>query len=322
MSARGDDEKQILAFLDFWGDFPYLLDASRFLPDQHDALIVDKGLHNPVSGYAAKRDFYLWAASRNKQLIPVVSWAVGDPTREIVQCAVQLERTYPKVAAYVDMNAGKSEIDKITRVLDAVEKPEQMIIVLSVGDKSPPDLSQNGALFTLVAQLRGYGISRIVLLSTAFPSDKPPSGTSRVVTCLDLVWQNAAKKVLDGVEFVYGDFGATNPTSPLDYVPGMPVIPFANVLINSEWHQIRDGKDKEFFVYPNIASAVRILPGYQGDDFCWATREIARIASKSDNKYGNNGTWNGYKINQHVCAVLDEIGGAKLGAPEDSEDLL
>jgi hypothetical protein len=321
MNVRGDDDKQVSAFLDNWGDSPFLLEVSRFLPDQHDLLIVNGSLHSPEGGYAAKRAFYDWATARNSALIPVVSWANGDPTREVVQCAVQLERQYRKVAVIVDMNSGKEEIDKITRILDAIDKPENLLIILSVGEKSPPSLGLNGELFTLIAQIKAYGINRAVLLSTAFPSDKPPSGTSRVVTCLDLVWQKAAQKMMDGVEFIYGDFGTTNPTSPLEYIPGMPVIPFASVLINSEWYQIREGKDKEFFVYPNIAASIRSLPGYQGDEFCWAAREIARIASKTDNKYGNNGTWNGYRINQHICAALTEIGGVMPGSSEDAEDI-
>jgi len=319
MNVRGDDDKQVVAFLDNWGNFPFLLDVSRFSPDQHDELIVSGGLHSPASGYQAKRDFYDWARGRNASIVPVVSWATGDSTREIVQCAVQLERSYDTVAVVVDMSAGKAETEKVTRILDAVENPAKLLIILNIGVKSPPDLSPNGELFTTITQIRTYGITRAALLSTAFPSDKPPSGTSRIVTCLDILWQKAAQTILDNFELIYGDFGATNPTSPLEYIPGMPVIPFANILIDSGWNQFRDGKDKEFFVYPNIADAIRALPGYQGDSFCWATREIGRIASRVDAKYGNNGTWNGYKINQHICAILSELGATMHGSLEDTE---
>lgn len=66
------------------------------------------------------------------------------------------------------------------------------------------------------------------------------------------------------------------------------------------------GGDKEFVNYIEIADEIRRLPGYHGDGFCWATREYTRIVATSTN-YGNNGTWNGYRINQHICAMLKSI---------------
>lgn len=323
MRARGKDDKQVTSFLECWGNYPFLLDVSRFFPDKQDQLIVNQSLHASDNGFEARRGFYAWAAGLNRKLIPVVSWESGDPTREIVQFAVILHQQYESTAVVVDMNSGLTEIEKVTRILDAVADPRKLIIVLDFGERSPPNLTSSGELILTMQKLHTYGINQVVLLSTAFPQDKPPSGSTRVVTCVDLVWQNASKKLVDGVKFIYGDYGATSPNSPLDYIPGMPVIPFANVLIDSEWHQIRDGKDKEFFVYPDIAMKVRLLPNYQGDEFCWATREIARIASKVDGKYGNNGTWNGFKTNHHICAVLDEIGpgGRKVGGSGDEDEI-
>lgn len=68
----------------------------------------------------------------------------------------------------------------------------------------------------------------------------------------------------------------------------------------------RKGGNKEFANYIEIAQEVRNLPGYHGDDFCWATREYSRIVATSTG-YGNNGTWNGYRINQHICAMILSI---------------
>jgi hypothetical protein len=320
MHVRGKDDKQVVAFLDGWGDFPYFLEISRFAPDVDDALIVNGGLHSPLNAYQAKRQFFDWARKKNGTIIPVVSWAPGDPAREIVQCAVLLENTYERVAVQIDMNAAQSEIDKVTRILDAVSTPQNLIILLNMAQKSPPDLAITAPLSLLIGQLRSYGISRYVLLSTSFPDEKPPSGTVKIAPCLDLLWQKTIKTMIKDVEFIYGDYGATNPTSALEYIPGMAVIPFANYLIKTEWTQIRQGKDKEFFIYQQIAAAIQLLPGYHGDDFCWATREIGRIAKGVDNKNGNNGTWNGYKINQHICEALNYLGSPGASAQPAYQD--
>lgn len=323
MHARGNDDKQITTFLNNWGNFPYLLDVSRFAPDIDDKFITEGDLLSPFNAYSAKQKFFTWAKTINDALIPVVSWAAGDSTREIVQCAVALEKTYPEIAIQIDLNSATSEINKITNILDAVKDPLKILILLNIAQKTPPDLAATAPLSQLIAQLRSYSISKYVLLSTSFPEDKPPSGTSRVVDCTDISWQKTYQAMMKDIVFIYGDYGATNPTSALEYIQGMPVIPFANYLIKNEWTQIREGKDKEFSIYQKIANDIQKLPGYHGDGFCWATKEISRIAKAVDGKNGNNGTWNGFKINQHICEILNNLGNFGVSsAPSYNDDEL
>jgi len=108
----------------------------------------------------------------------------------------------------------------------------------------------------------------------------------------------------------------------MEYIRGMPVLPFACYYTPTEWWQRRKGSDKEFVRYVEIAQEIRTLPGYHGDDFCWATREYSRIVATSTG-YGNNGTWNGYRINQHICAMIQSIEDADNDFDDlDPDDLL
>ncbi|MGO2202092.1 beta family protein, partial [Pseudomonas helleri] len=158
----------------------------------------------------------------------------------------------------------------------------------------------------LLKQLNGYNLQSLVLLSTSFPIDKPASNTSRSSACYDVAWQSNIDRNGISPSPIYGDYAATNPTAPMEYIPGMPVLPFGCYYTPTEWWQRRKGGNKEFVNYIEIAREVRNLPGYHGDDFCWATREYSRIVTTSTG-YGNNGTWNGYRINQHICAMILSI---------------
>lgn len=321
MNVRGNDDKQVASFLENWGDYPFLMEISRFPSDQNDQIIVEKKLHASLNAFEAKRTFFDWVKGKNSALIPVVSWAAGDPARDIVQCAVQLTRKFQTVAVQIDMSMPQAELDKMSRILDAVEDYKQLLFVLDFGQKVPPDLTPSSPTQGILTQLRTYGIKQAVLLSTSYPEDKPVSGSTRRVPSTDQAWQGALQRMVFDIDFIFGDYGATNPNNALEYVVGMAVIPFANYFAGQVWTQYRRGKDKEFHQYKQIAADIRSQSDYHGDQFCWATKEIGRIALSTDGKHGSNGTWNGFKINQHICCTLDDLNGLKNTAPaNDDED--
>jgi len=165
----------------------------------------------------------------------------------------------------------------------------------------------------MMLKIDGYALEGICLLSTSYPADKPPSNTPRMVQCSDPEWQANAQALELRTKKIYGNFGATNPTAPMEFINGMVILPFANYYIAPEWWQRRKGGDREFFNYIEIAKEIRRLPGYHNDGYCWANREIFRISklpANADAGYGGNGQWNGIKINQHICVVIDQLSSA------------
>ncbi|WP_250492563.1 beta family protein [Caballeronia sp. GAWG1-1] len=305
LAMRGKNLRHLDAFFQSWGDTSFYLDISRFISDASDPFLVEHRLNDFKEGFQAKRKFYEACVVKNKALVPVVGWADGDPTRAVVQCALILASEFKRIAVRIDVDfTGPRQWGAAQNILNSVADPSIVDLLIDFRKiSSHPLIGPGSWLNTLITEASAYGVRSIVLISTSFPDDKPASGSARGVACLDLVWQTSARVARPDTRLVYGDYGATNPTGTMEFVPGMPVIPFANYLMPLEWWQTRQGGDKAFHQYTEIAQLIRNLPGYHGDDFCWATREISRIATTGA-QYGNNGTWNGYRINQHVCAVL------------------
>ncbi|CAM2187655.1 Beta protein [Burkholderia cepacia] len=325
LSMRGNDERHLDTFASNWGGTPFYLDVSRFPTDANDQYLIQNALNSPNNAYAAKRAFYVATRAKNNALIPVIGWADGDSSRDVVQCALQLAAEFPRVALRVEVARDLArQWPTAQNVLNSVTDPSAVDVIIDFRKLADiPLLTPGGWLDRLVRDIHAYRVARVIIVSTSFPDDKPASGTSRTVACLDLTWQLAFQATLGDLPLIYGDYAATNPTGVMDFIPGMPVIPFANYLVPTEWWQIRQGGDKEFHHYTGIAATIRAIPGYHGDGFCWATREIARIAASGTN-YGNNGTWNGFRVNQHICAVLQYLasrGAPPVGAEFDDEDL-
>lgn len=321
LNMRGNDDRHLVTFLSNWGNNKFLLDISRLSSDVAEEFIQDNDLHNPADGFSNKISFFQQVYATNQSLIPVISWTDSDPQRDVVQCALKLSAGFKTIALRVACTSSPSPTswNRLKVILDAVPSPERVIVVLDFGTTPPTAIETGSPFHHSLLDLAGYQPMLICLLSSSFPSDKPPSNASRTVPCQDIMWQSLAQDLPLDVELVYGDYAATNPSAAMEYIKGMPILPFANYYMPVEWWQKRKGSDKEFFNYVELAKDIRSLSGYHGDDFCWATREFKRIAT-SGTSYGNNGTWNGYKINQHICAMLEQL---KMKPTEfDIEDLI
>jgi hypothetical protein len=254
-------------------------------------------------------EFFENVRQRNDKIIPTVSWRGLPQRRDVIQFALALERNYQTIAIRIDMAGqdNQSQTSLLLNILDALSTHEATWVLLDFGVITQSGDLTNSALLTQVLQsLRGLHLAGLSVLTTSFPSNKPAPGSSRSVTSLDFVAQNLINTSDLATPLTYGDYAATNPTAAIDYIPGMQVIPFANYLTCGEWWQTRRGNDKEFSAYVPIAQEICDLPGFHGADFCWANTEIDRIASGKGGT-GNNGTWNGIRINQHICAMLDYL---------------
>lgn len=332
LMMRGKDTKYIDNFLQRWGASSFYLDTSRYKIDENDDFLLSSKVNNPNNAFKNKFDFYQSCKSKNSSLIPTVGWKKDDPPREIVQFALNLEASYDLFAIRFDASRDDSyNLNLVRNILNSVKNPNRIDVIIDYGKEASAATAPSNVAAIANELFNIYGVRQVILLSTSFPEDKPTPGTSRYKTCNDLIWQlsfiNAAKRK----DLIYGDYAATSPDSVVDYIPGMPVIPFANYLEGFEWWQGRKGKDKEFINYIDLANDIIGLPGYHGDNFCWATKEISRIAKLpaiQGEKYGSNGSWNGYKVNQHICAILDKFSKIKTapagtqggGQADDDED--
>jgi hypothetical protein len=304
LSMRGK-ERNLNDFLGSWGDHPYLMDVSRSPQDIAEEVIAERDLHNPANHFERKRVWLAELKTKNKSLIPVVSWLDTDYARDVIQQARLLLTDFEIIAIRVICTAEitGASWDRAISILDAMPTPEKIIVILDFGDKSPISTINGGTLDHSLSILDGYGVHSATLISSSFPSQKPQSGSSSTATCHDIVWQTEAKQLNTSINLIYGDYAGTNPGAAVEYIPGMAVIPFASYYAPNEWWLKRLGRDKEFENYVQLARDIRQLPDYHGDDFCWATREYGRI-SQTNEKYGNNGVWNGLRANQHICATL------------------
>jgi hypothetical protein len=318
LEMRGDDDRHLQTFLTNWTEHPFFLDVSRVTKDVAEVFITTNDLHNPNGAFENKRRFFADVTGINQNVIPVVSWVDDDPQRAVIQSALALQGDFQNIAIRVTCpeKPTATSWNRLLSILDALESPETATVILDFGATSPANTASGSDFNLSLRQLNSYQIRNLVLVSTSFPIDKPASNSSRSSACYDVAWQSRVD--INGIEsnIIYGDYAATNPTAPMEYVPGMPVLPFGCYYTPTEWWQRRKGANKEFVKYVEIAQEIRNLPGYHGDEFCWATREYSRIVATSTN-YGNNGTWNGYRINQHICAMIQSI----VDAGNDFDDL-
>ena len=315
LDMRGSDEKHLQTFYECWTQSPFFLDVSRITADAKDAYIVNEDLHNPANAFSAKKKLFDRVFRTNKKMIPVISWRDTDEQRQVVQLALHLNAKHERIAVRVTANSKPSEaaMTRLLAILDSIQSLETTTVIFDYGSTHPADLSAGSEFHKMLIKVDGYGLEGVCLLSTSYPADKPPSNTSRMVQCSDPEWQLNAQALELKTKIIYGDFGATNPTAPMDFINGMVILPFANYYIPPEWWQRRKGGDREFFNYIEIAKEVRNLPGYHNDDYCWANREISRISrlpANADAGYGSNGLWNGIRTNQHICVIIDQLSSA------------
>lgn len=321
LNLRGDNLNHINRFASQWGDYPFMFDISRFAADEDCQLILQHGLNSPEAHFASKRAMFDYVKGLNDQMIPVVGWQETDSLRDITQFLLGLDRDYGHIAIRVSLPQANA-VTVLRSLLATAPDTSKISVVLdfeSIARNGVPDAGPRGDVAALIQECAALGVRNIVLLSSSFPVDRPVNGTARLVPCADIVWQQQLRRHFEGLPIVYGDYGATDPNANVDFVPGMSIIPFANYYLPLEWWQKRLGRDKEFENYVTLAEEICSLASFHGEGFCWATREIVRIATTGD-QYGSNGKWNAYKINQHICAQLDVLRAPAYGVVEEEDE--
>ncbi len=323
LEMRGKEtDKHFKSFQDNWGDTPFFLDfSSTELEDKTKTEWISQ-LLSAEQAFSNKRDFFD-EARKNSTFIPVISWQPNDSSREVVQFSLKVEQQFNELAIRVNMNSS-SAWQVACSILDSLSSPSNTTIILDFQDKSREITTESSkATGNKISTLSAYSPKRLVLLSTSFPSQKPAANSTASVASLDYSVQHLIKSASKiSCPVIYGDYAASNPFDTIDFIPGMIILPFACYFYPFEWWMRRLGGNKEFIKYRDIAKEIRVLPYYHGDNYCWATKEIARIATltpSDDQGHGANGTWNGYKSNQHMCVMLDYL-QSPVSSPTGSLD--
>lgn len=246
LDMRGNDERHLQAFLQAWVEHPYFLDVSRATKDMAEEFIFSRDLHSSANAFERKRQFYGEVSAINGNLIPVVSWLDDDPQRQVIQSALLLQRDFARIAIRVacPIRPTTTSWSRLLAILDALERPERVTVILDFGATSPSSTASGADFDVSLRQLNSYEVGSVVLLSTSFPIDKPASNSSRSSACYDVAWQSRVDRRNINSTVVYGDYAATNPTAPMEYIRGMPVLPFACYYTPTEWWQRRKGEDK------------------------------------------------------------------------------
>lgn len=315
IEMRGKEtDPHLRTFLDQWGDTSFFFDFSL----AESATTTDPWFSNLLlqnDAFKTKRNF-LSALSNHPNLIPVISWQEQDTLRNVTQFALRVEERFSEIAIRINMQDEKAW-PTATSVLSAVREPENITIILDYQD-SPPNPS---AALKVIGEIKTIKVKRFVLLSTSFPNSRPPSGNEITALCTDIDWQSQVKLKAEA-EIIFGDYAANTRFSTMEYRAGMVVIPSACYFSPPEWWLRREGTDKEFIRFRDIAKALVTKPFFHGEDYCWATQEIVRISQlppSTTGGHGTNGNWNGYKSNQHICAMLDYLASPSIEESEDNE---
>lgn len=332
ISARGS-LKGILDFATKWGDHYFWIDSSRFGQDTEDP--IANPANQDTNNFENKFKMFSEIQSKNAKTLPILGFRSGDNQRSVVQLGRKLLDHFPLIGLRLE-GADKileKNIATARAFLNAIDDKDfkRTILIVDLWSTTEmPSLQEEGALQKMLTLLDEYPLNHVVTLSTSWPDTRPERGMGVWAPCIDPLWQAIIHAQLSerGIKCFYGDYAATNPIKDLlDFDPAKmsQPIPFAGYYTATSWYQERQGAGGENEKFRDIARAFQKLPGYHKDNFCWGTRAIAAIASSTRESPGNMAFWNKIRINQHICAMIDDLEGGllqKIISPQDPDDLV
>ncbi|WP_334323725.1 beta family protein [Gilliamella apicola] len=307
INTRGELKNDYLFknFLLEWGEYPFLVDTSLIAPDMYDKYNQVNGLLDHSNAFQRKYDFYEKILQVNPNLIPVISILPTSTMRDNVHFLFKLQnRQYKKIAIRVT-DLSENSINNLFTLLASSSDPNSILVLYDIGsivDKNinTIQIELSNILQSLSNLYSGLNVS---VISTSFPSQKTPNrDVWEEIPNLDLPLYFNLKSSFPGINLIYGDYGATNPTSPMEYIPGMQIIPCVTYYDNYHWYQMKTGNSHEFNKFVDLANCLVSESFYHGNNFSWGDSQIYQIANKII-KNGNSGTWNGIRINQHITSI-------------------
>lgn len=297
-------------------------------------LIVDLGLDDPNNGFANRKSFYLDLQSTHDGIIPSISWeGVQASRRDVLRFALELLNDFEIIAIRICLWDERSDhqknLDYTKAILDIADDQEKVWLLLDQGPlEHPNDLITSGKINDYLRLIDSTHLKGWAVISTSFPEQRPNSGSWRNRGSFDYAAQSSLSTTNTSSIRAYGDYASSALGSATGYILGMRIIPFASYLYNFEWWLSRKGSDKEYIKYVELASDMLNLPQFQGASFCWANENydrISKLGSAAQKGYGNSGTWNGYRLNQHITEIVRCINtygfpASRTTPPSEEED--
>lgn len=307
INTRGELKNDYLFnnFLPNWGKHPFLVDASLIAPDMYDEYNQANGLLDHSNAFQHKYDFYEKILQVNPNLIPVISILPTSTMRDNIHFLFKLQnRPYTKIAIRVtDLSA--NSINNLFALLASSSDQNSILILCDIGSIVGENINAiQSQLSNILQDLSiSYSGLNVSVISTSFPPQKTQNkDVWEVIPNLDLPLYFNLKSSFKEINLIYGDYGSTNPTSAIEYVPGMQIIPCVTYYDNYYWYQMKTGSSHEFNKFVDLANCIISEPFYHGNGFSWGDTYINAIATQSSGN-GNSGTWNGIRINQHVTSI-------------------
>ncbi|ULH09601.1 hypothetical protein MF265_16685 [Serratia marcescens] len=308
-------------FLQSWGDREFLVDVSRGDSDANSEYNEHYKLNKQDNGYSGRVEYFKRIKENNKNIIPTISWNSNDNLRNILRFSLNLESYFDKIAINIHIK-NENSLKNARLILSAIERPHKAKVILnleSINEEYKPNESKISEIIDEL--INDYSIEDIILASSSFPDSKPKERDIWVTTeCKDMTWQiPLIFKYRSKVKVHYGDYAATSPNAATDYIIGMQIIPCVTYFRIGYWHQMKSGNDKQFEKFVELAQKIVNSAFYHNDSFCAANESISTIA-KTGEKYGTSGTWNGYKMNQHISECLNILNHLNSSWSEDTDE--
>lgn len=206
-----------------------------------------------------------------------------------------------------DISDHHKNLDYTKAVLDVVRDPGKVWLLIDYGPlREITEISTSRKTASFLKIIDSIRLAGWSIISTSFPAQRPAPGTVQRAEMLDYAAQSLIKTQNQTSIRAYGDYASSTLGSATRYMPGMVVIPFGTYLSDFEWWLCRDGESLEYKKYIDIAKKLVNLPQFDGATYCWANENYTRISKlppTATRNYGTNGTWNGYRLNQHITEI-------------------
>ncbi|KML46586.1 hypothetical protein VL15_35135 [Burkholderia cepacia] len=298
------------------GDRPYMLDLSKDLQHQNDAV---RDLLNPEKGFAQ----WLTFLKNVPQVVPVVQFSSDARVRDIVRQAQAIERDGRQPVFRV--RNYQSDLDHTLAALYALDMPENALIVIDAGyirDLSTKRI-KSGVLESVLKSLNRIveevpEASR-VLAGTSYPRsvtqflDKGVESSGKIDMLEHVLYEEIGSDIV-----MYGDHASIHSVVYDDAV-GM-FIPRLDIPTDHSWYFERRPRRKgDAFV--EIAQQVLFdFPELESES-SWGAQMIKNTAQEKGDQIAGAVTAISVRVNLHITYQLFAL-GKRSNEPNDEDDWL
>lgn len=298
------------------GDRPYMLDLSKDLQHQNDAV---RELLNPEKGFARWLDF----VKETPEIVPVVQFSADARVRDVVRQAQAIEREGRRTV--FRLRNYQSDLDQALAALYALDAPENALIIIDAGyirDLSTKRI-KSGVLESVLKS-----INRIVeevpeasrvLAGTSYPRsvtqflDKGVETSGKIDMLEHVLYEEIGSDIV-----MYGDHVSIH-SVVYDDASGI-FIPRIDVPGDHFWNFERRPKRKGD-AFAEIAQRLLVDFPELEDESSWGAQMIKNTASGNSGQISSAVTAIAVRVNLHITYQLD-VFGKRSEDPNDQDDWL